>query len=533
MRARGGRRWRGDVAGLAAVWALGAMPAIGTACADEAKVEPLATLRVSAGPAGAASDEQTRALLRAIAYCVNRSEGGAPDRLNSGVQIARLLAAGQSPLRAISLTSLRTSEDGARRAWSVELQTDGALSSEAIAQLRAGEAGGLIKVGRKPGAGGDGDEVIEVQCATDASAFALSSPRWGEVPSVWPAHDAALARAQPAIKGSTIFDVRVDLSALRRAAPAMFFAPPTADLSREGASPRAHEILRALGLASARSIGLRGTRVASANVRLADVRGVPDSSRGAAYIGPDLVRLDLTHASRSGAVNDAARVAITTGFWPAELTTLAPVDASWAMVVRCDQGGPGMSEFGSGVVGWSRWISGVWVTMTSPGERDDALRRLSAWQLSGGGMIRSASQTMGRWAVVWPLAIIAPADEGIGVIRLAAVCPMRTPVNLTDVAKTMTRLGASLGAIAITPADGLLAGWSLRWTVGGTAAGSLGVEWTATAGVFGRDAAHAEMFVGVLAIGGSADSATMLRQARDATRAMPAAISGDGRGGGP
>ncbi len=530
-RVRGGKLLAMTAASVAVVGAfVTSVPVARAAKLASNEVPPgaLATVSVPARPRGGFNEARTRELFDVVASLV-RSRGADGSAVRDVFGLLRLMVEDETPVRSMSLTSLRASDDGARHAWSLVLLTQGGVPSDAFAQLDLSARDGLARSVRSSAPGG---ELIDINCATDAAANALRSPAWGEIPSVWPAHDAALARAKPAITGRTALDVRVDLSALRRAAPGLFFAPPSLDPAGEGAGSRAHGVLRALGLGSARAVGIRATRVPAAEVRIADLRGVSDAARGAVYPGPDLVRVDLTHSSRASGLNEAGLVPIALGYWPRELTTLPPTDAPWAMVIRCDQGGPGMSEFGSGVVGWSRWLSGVWLAMTPAGERGEVLRALSAWQPRGGGAIRTVSQTMGRWAVAWPLAKDGLGDVRPGEIQLAAACPLRTPANMANASEAMTKLGASVDAEAIAPGDGLLAGWSVRWSVTGTTPETK-VVWTAAAGVFARDETHAEMYVATLQIGANEAPGAVLRRARNGTRPMPAAKQGDHDAGAP
>ncbi|MBX9737995.1 MAG: hypothetical protein K2X32_13825, partial [Phycisphaerales bacterium] len=477
--------------------------------------------RAGAGPEASTNGATSDAWLRAF----GRGITGPPGTVTSSVLTALAsavpdAATGRLGVRSVALTSLRSDADAQRVAWTMAVTSDRAIADDVfVTTPPAGSS--VVRVTRPASDAVATGPTVIIERAADAGAMTMTSPVWGPSPDVWAAHDAALARVKPAIVGQRVLDLRVDISGLRRSAPELFFAPGSVE-SAEGAPGQPHAILRALGLANGRSVGVRATMVEATDVKLADARGVNEIARPGGYAGPALLRLDLTHASRADALEHATSMSVATGFYPAELSALPPSTAAWAMVVRTDLGGPGVSEFGAGPVGWSRWLSGVWLATHSAGERADALRRLSAWQLAGAAPLRTVAQAMGRWTVAWPLADAEPRGVDATVGRAMVVCcPLRSPVNLADVRAAIGKLGESIGAEAIplTSDDRLFAAWTFRRDAG---ADGTRVAVSATVAIARLDGIEGGAIVGVVRVGdsgGGVDDASALRSQAASVRA--------------
>ncbi len=488
--------------------------------------------RDQAAPGGGAmtAAAQPDAWLRALGQTITGPQAAiAPGVMTALAGALPVGTSGRLGVRSVALTSLRSDASGGRIAWTVSVTGDRAIAEDVFVTTPPSDSA-VVRVTRPAGASAVTGRVVVIERGTDVSAIAMTSPAWEPVPDIWAAHDAALARVKPAIVGRRVLDLRVDLSGLRRSAPELFFAPASPDAS-DSQLGRAHAVLRALGLASGRAASVRATIVAPSDVKLTDPRGVNEIARQGGYAGPALLRLDMTHASRADALEHAAAMSVAGGFYPAELAVLPPRSAPWAMVVRCDLGGPGASEFGAGFVGWTRWLSGVWMASRGAGERADALRRLSAWQTGGGASLRTVAQAAGRWAVAWPLAESGEPAPGAAQASagqaLVVCCPLRTPVNLADVRAAISKLGESIGAepIPMTPDDRLSAGWTLRRDAG--ADGSR-VAFCATVAVARIEGVEGGALVGVIRVGESgtpAGDASALRAQVGGVRAAGSAAS--------
>ncbi|CAN5778982.1 hypothetical protein BH11PLA1_BH11PLA1_19520 [soil metagenome] len=269
---------------------------------------------------------------------------------------------------------------------------------------------------------------------TRAGASTANPPAWPASPSQWPAHAAARIRAlnapskAPAAPGAAqpatdtpapaAFQLDVDLSALRRAAPAWFESGPL---------PR---LLSTLNILNARGVSLQARLV---------------STPTAPALLPPLLHLDLSIASRAAPLESATLVELTTARWPTELTVIPPADAPWVCLVRADLGGPGPATLGGGVAAWIRLGQSLAAATRADADHADADRAAARWSLTHGPSLRRVSGSGTRWLVVWPRTVQGAENPEL---ELVALLPLRDNAAVVDIAAALDDVMKSLAAVS-------------------------------------------------------------------------------------
>jgi hypothetical protein len=272
----------------------------------------------------------------------------------------------------------------------------------------------------------------------------------------WPAHRAAIDAAHRPGAGATVFELALNIDAIRHQCTGEFDAATP--------NPRGQSILNALHVGNARVLGLHARLIPPAEVTMRDP-SLPKraDSPTTVYAGPPLLRLDTSWSARSQPPGVVRTRELTSGYWPAVQLGPVPSADSGAFVLAMRTTWRPLLDL---------LLDGYSATLIGAAQTDFASARLS-WKSAHGSAISSLIGGLDPWLV----ARCPSAADSRG--QLAWHIPLRREATAGGAAKLIDELTKDLGprvagaggetGCGSSSADARWAGLGLTWCVDDTA----------------------------------------------------------------